>query len=243
MALVIRESGSLKPDIRLAQAVSEFEALLTSEQKSTFRTSRDRAVSTAPTMSDVMRLTAEIDLKATSKHGRGRCFGPRMTNTLQAVQQFAALGDIVVGGGQNLIACGVWAVARMALHVITGYFTYLESLSLLFMAIGRNAPRYQAMAALYPKSKRLQGYLCEYFTIITKLCHQSVSWTKKSAIGRFTSTINDPQMKSFKDDLEVWSAAIKEEMNLLLNQKVADEAKENSIFRSLATFRADASAH
>jgi hypothetical protein len=111
------------------------------------------------------------------------------------------------------------------------------------MAIGRNAPRYQAMAALYPKSKRLQGYLCEYFTIITKLCHQSVSWTKKSAIGRFTSTINDPQMKSFKDDLEVWSAAIKEEMNLLLNQKVADEAKENSIFRSLATFRADASAH
>lgn len=117
MALVIRESGSLKPEIRLAQAVSEFEALLTSEQKSMFRTSRDRAVSTAPTMSDVMRLTAEIDLKATSKHGRGRCFGPRMTNTLQAIQQFAALGDIVVGGGQNLIACGVWAVARFTLHV------------------------------------------------------------------------------------------------------------------------------
>ncbi|GKU10324.1 unnamed protein product, partial [Fusarium langsethiae] len=223
-------------------AVSEFEALLTSEQKSTFRTSRSRAVSTAPTMSDVMRLTAEIDLKATSKHSRGRCFGPRMTNTLQAIQQFAALGDIVVGGGQNLIACGVWAVARMALHVIAGYFTYLESLSLLFMAIGRNAPRYQAMAALYPKSKRLQGYLCECFTII-KLCHQSVLWTKKSVIGRFTSMINDPQMKTFKDDLEVWSAAIKEETNLLLNQKVAEEAKENSIFRSLATFRADASAH
>ncbi|QPC62836.1 hypothetical protein HYE67_005067 [Fusarium culmorum] len=243
MALVIRESGNLKPDIRLAQAVSEFEALLTSEQKSTFRTSRDRAVSTAPTMSDVMRLTAEIDLKATSKHGRGRCFGPRMTNTLQAIQQFAALGDIVVGGGQNLIACGVWAVARMALHVITGYFTYLESLSLLFMAIGRNAPRYQAMAALYPKSKRLQGFLCEYFTIITKLCHQSVLWTRKSAIGRFTSTINDPQMKTFKDDLEVWSSAIKEETNLLLNQQVVEEAKKNSIFRSLATFRSDASAH
>ncbi|CEI70509.1 hypothetical protein FVEN_g992 [Fusarium venenatum] len=243
MALVIRESGSLKPDIRLAQAVSEFEALLTFEQKSTFRTSRDRAVSAAPTMSDVMRLTAEIDLKATSKHGRGRCFGPRMTNTLQAIQQFAALGDIVVGGGQNLIACGVWAVARLTLHVITGYYTYLENLSQLFMAMGRNAPRYQAMAALYPKSKALQVNLCEYFIVITKLCHQSVLWTKKSALGRLASTMNDPQMKTFKDDLDLWSSAIKEETDLLLNRKVAQEAKENSIFRSLTTFRSDAFDH
>ncbi|XEV07188.1 hypothetical protein FSHL1_012475 [Fusarium sambucinum] len=243
MALVARETGTLKPDIRLAQAVSEFEALLTSEQKSTFRTARGRAVSTAPTMSDVMRLTAEIDLKATSRHGRGRCFGPRMTNTLQAIQQFAALGDIVVGGGQNLIACGVWAVARLTLHVITGYYTYLESLSQLFMAIGRNAPRYQAMAALYPKSKALQANLCEYFIVITNICHQSVLWTKKSALGRFASTMNDPQMKTFKDDLDLWSSSIKEETNLLLNQKVAEEAKENSVFRSLTTFRSEAFNH
>jgi len=117
MSLVLRQAGSLKPEIRLAQAVSEFEATLTPEEKSSFQASRARAVSTAPTMSDVMRLTAEVDLKAISKHGRGRCFGPRMTNTLQAIQQFAALGDIIVGGGQNLIACGVWAAARMTLHV------------------------------------------------------------------------------------------------------------------------------
>lgn len=111
MSLVLRQAGPLKPEIRLAQAVSEFEATLAPEQKSSFQASRARAVSTPPTMSDVMRLTAEID------HGRRRCFGPRMTNTLQAIQQFAALGDIVVGGGQNLIACGVWAAARMTLHV------------------------------------------------------------------------------------------------------------------------------
>ena len=121
MSLLLRQVGSLKPEIRLAQAVSEFEATLTPEQKSSFQASRARAVSTAPTMADVMRLTAEIDLKATSKHGRGRCFGPRMTNALQSIQQFAALGDIIVGGGQNLIACGVWAAARMTLHVNAPY--------------------------------------------------------------------------------------------------------------------------
>lgn len=117
MALSLRDRSPLKPEIRLAQAVSEFEAILTSEQKVSFSTSRSSAASTTPSMSDVMRLTAEIDLKASSKHGRGRCLGPRMTNILQSIQLFAALGDVVVGGSQNLIACGVWAAARMTLHV------------------------------------------------------------------------------------------------------------------------------
>ncbi|KAF5547572.1 heterokaryon incompatibility protein het-E-1 [Fusarium phyllophilum] len=234
---------AISPDIRLAQAVSEFEAALTSEQKVAFRASRASAVQTSPTMSDVMRLTAEIDLKATNKHGRGRCFGPRMTNLLQAIQQFAALGDVVVGGSQNLIACGVWAAARMTVHVITGYFTYLEKLSFLFMSIGRNAPRYQAMAAIYPKSKNLQRYLCEYFIIVTRLCFQSISWTRKSAFGRLSTSISDPDMKEFQSELETWSSSIKEEANLLLNQKIDEEAKENAKFRSLATFLSESSSH
>ncbi|KAF5252822.1 hypothetical protein FANTH_2146 [Fusarium anthophilum] len=243
MALSLRDGARLKPDIRLAQAVSEFEAALTSEQKVAFRASRSSAVQTSPTMSDVMRLTAEIDLKATNKHGRGRCFGPRLTNLLQAIQQFAALGDVVVGGSQNLIACGVWAAARTTVHVITGYFSYLEKLSFLFMAIGRNAPRYQAMAAIYPKSKNLQRYLCEYFIIVTRLCFQSISWTRKSAFSRLSTSISDPDMKEFQSELETWSSSIKEEANLLLNQKIDEEAKENAKFRSLTTFLSESSSH
>ncbi|KAF5603206.1 heterokaryon incompatibility protein het-E-1 [Fusarium pseudocircinatum] len=243
MALSLRDSARLKPDIRLAQAVSEFEATLTSEQKVAFRASRSSAANTAPTMSDVMRLTAEIDLKATAQHGRGRCFGPRMTNLLQAIQQFAALGDVVVGGSQNLIACGVWAAARMTVHVITGYFTYLEKLSFLFMAVGRNAPRYQAMAAIYPKSKNLQRYLCEYFIIVTRLCFQSISWTRKSAFSRLSTSISDPDIKEFQSELDIWSSSIKEEANLLLNQKIDEEAKENAKFRTLTTFLSESSSH
>jgi len=64
-----------------------------------------------------MRLTAEIDLQTSGKFGGGRCFGPRFINALQAVQHFASLGDIVVGGSQNIIACGVWALVRMTLLV------------------------------------------------------------------------------------------------------------------------------
>jgi len=133
MALSLRDGARLKPDIRLAQAVSEFEAALSSEQKVAFRASRSSAAHVAPTMSDVMRLTAEIDLKATTKHGRGRCFGPRMTNLLNAIQQFAALGDVVVGGSQNLIACGVWAAARMAVHVSASEIAFVTFPSVLIM--------------------------------------------------------------------------------------------------------------
>ncbi|RBR13379.1 hypothetical protein FVER53590_12297 [Fusarium verticillioides] len=239
MALVIRDVSALKPDIRLAQAVSEFEAALTAEQKVAFRASRTAAISTAPTMSDVMRLTAEMDLKATSKHGRIRCFGPRLTNMLQAIQQFAALGDIVVGGSQNLIACGVWSAARMTVHVMTGYLTHLEKLSVLFMTVGRNAPRYQAMAAIYPKSKNLQRYLCEYFIIVTKLCYELVTWVQKPALNRISTSLRDPDMKGFQADLETWSASIKEEADLLLSQRFQEEAKENATFRSIISYRSE----
>lgn len=111
MSTAIVQLSRLKPELRLADAISQFEAELSSDQKATLRTDRSRFQNAPPDPSDVMRLTAEID-----RAGR-RCFGPRMTNFLQAVQQFAAIGDVLIGGSQNLIACGVWALVRMSLLV------------------------------------------------------------------------------------------------------------------------------
>lgn len=116
MASALANASSLKAEIRLAQAVSEFEAGLSREQKSTFRDMKSQSLSKAPDSSDVMRLTADFDRRV-SKTLRGQCFGPRFTNFIHGVQQFAALGDIVVGGSQNLVACGVWSVVRMSLLV------------------------------------------------------------------------------------------------------------------------------
>jgi hypothetical protein len=104
----------LQPEIRLAQAISQFEADLSSDQKASLRTYRSQIQNSPPDPSDVMRLTAEIDRAATRSR---RCFGPRMTNFLHAVQQFAAIGDVMIGGSQNLIACGVWSLVRMLLLV------------------------------------------------------------------------------------------------------------------------------
>ena len=128
MSVALANASRLKPEIRLAQAVSQFEADLSSEQKTRFRTSRSQWRDSPPDPSDVMRLTAEIDRHVSGKVGGRRCFGPRLTNFLQAVQQFAALGDIVVGGSQNIIACGVWSLVRMSLLVGVSWLPSLRFL-------------------------------------------------------------------------------------------------------------------
>ncbi len=116
----LTKAARLKPEIRLAQAVSQFAADLSNEQKATFNSYKHHSCDSPPDTSDVMRLTAEIDRSAAGKTGSHRCFGPRLTNVLQAVQQFAALGDIIVGGSQNIVACGVWSLVRMSFLV--GFF-------------------------------------------------------------------------------------------------------------------------
>lgn len=251
MALALATAFRLKPEIRLAQAVSEYEADLTMEQKHRFNSYKTQVHKCPPQIHDVMRLTAEIDQKVSPNVGRGRCYGPRFTNFLQAIQQFVGLGDIIVGGSQNLIACGVWSVARMSLLVSDatrdpsdfrhqpslyqsiGYSaTYLEKVSRLFMTIGRSAPRYQSMAAIYPRSKELQSNLCEYFIVVVRLCHKILRFTQKSAVMQFTTALNSSALDSDQSELEIWATAIKEEVDLLMAVRSEDEANKNAVFRN-----------
>ena len=114
MALV--RSSALSPELRLAQAISNFEAQLSTEQKAELSRYRPQD---APGIGDVMRLTAEIDRHSIGRVVEARrCYGPRMTNFLQGVQQFAKVADIAVGGSQIPAASGAWAVVRFLLLVM-----------------------------------------------------------------------------------------------------------------------------
>lgn len=115
MSQAVAAPTRLKPEIRLAQAISMFEADLPDNQKLSFQNDKAQARRTPPNPQDVLRLTAEIDQMASLS--KRRCFGTRMMNIFESVQQFAALGDIIIGGSQNLIACGVWTVVRSSLLV------------------------------------------------------------------------------------------------------------------------------
>lgn len=85
MSNVLAKASRLKPEIRLAQAISQFEADLSNEQKVAFRTLKSQSLLSTPSPSDVMRITAQMDRQMSRKVG-GRCFGPRFTNFLQGVQ-------------------------------------------------------------------------------------------------------------------------------------------------------------
>ncbi|KAH6696537.1 hypothetical protein BKA61DRAFT_448954, partial [Leptodontidium sp. MPI-SDFR-AT-0119] len=223
MSSVLAKASRVKPEIRLAQAVSQFEADLSSDQRATLHTYGN----VPPDPRDVMRLTAEINRCAAGKRGSGGCFGTRMTNFLYAVQQFAAIGDVMIGGSQNLIACGVWSLS------IVNFSSYLEKLSSILMIAGRSAPRYQTIALLYARSKNLQSHLAEYFIVVVGLCHMLFRFTQKSTFGQFVSSLSDSELKTYQSDLDLWANSIKEEVILLVAQKIEEEAQENTGFRAL----------
>lgn len=118
MALVLSSIGRLKPEVELGRAISNFEAVLSGEDRLAFRAHRESSSRLPPGVRDVMSLTAQIDHKARHEDaGAHRCFGPRFSRFLESVQQYAAVGDVLVGGSQSLIACSVWALVRMTLLV------------------------------------------------------------------------------------------------------------------------------
>ncbi|KAH7153533.1 hypothetical protein EDB81DRAFT_791537 [Dactylonectria macrodidyma] len=225
MSSVLARFAPLKPEIRLAQAVAEFKADLSDNQKADFQSNERQSSQFPPNIHDVMRLTAEIDRHVAAKVGGGRCFGTRLVNILEAVQRFAALGDIMIGGSQNLIACGVWSLVRTTLLMLVSAYSWLDKLSELFMAVGRSAPRYQQMALLYPRSKKLRSALYEYFLVVVRVCHDMLKLKKKSMLAKLACFMTESDISSYHSDFDLWATTIKEEVNLLMAQELQEQSR------------------
>ena len=113
MSSALSKAAPLKPEILLAQALSEYEAILEADQKARFQAFRG---SSPPTINDVVRFTAEIDRASFKRRGR-RCVGPRLTNVLQSVQQFSTIVDALVELSSSSIASTMWGALKMAIQV------------------------------------------------------------------------------------------------------------------------------
>ncbi|KAK0656208.1 hypothetical protein B0T16DRAFT_451810 [Cercophora newfieldiana] len=242
MALALRSAATLDPEIVLAQAVSEFEQALSEQQRSAFRLLRSQALQSVPQPEDVRRFTAELNLRFKGR-STVRCLGPRFTSVLQATQQYAALGDVIVGASQNILAAGIWSLVRVSLQLVVGLTSYLERISLFFMEVGRSSPRYQSLALLYPRSTSLRGSLCHYFTVVTKVCHHFVSFSQKSMFGQLASSLDESTLRSAQAELQKLSRCIMEEVDFLSTQTIESEARENSSFRNILSAARASEAH
>ena len=103
------------------------------------------------------------------------------------------------------------------------------------MKVGLSAPRYEAMALLYPRSKKLQSHLSEYFIVVVRLCHHLLRYTQKSVLGKLAAPLGDSEMMTYQSDLDSWANHIKEEVFFLSSQKAEEEARESKIFRGLSS--------
>ena len=103
------------------------------------------------------------------------------------------------------------------------------------MVAGRSAPRHQSIAVLYPRSTHLQSYLSEYYIVVVNLCHKLLKITQKSTVGQLAGALGSPDINTYQAELEQWAAAIKEEINILMAEKIEREAQENWRFRALMT--------
>lgn len=114
MALSLAKAAPLKPEIKLAQALSEFEAVLANDQKTQLRVYRGQQ---PPNPTDVMRFTAELDRDAGRNRKSRQCVGTRLTNVLNAIQQFSTVVDFIVGSSQSQIASAIWGAVKISLQV------------------------------------------------------------------------------------------------------------------------------
>ena len=104
---------------------------------------------------------------------------------------------------------------------------HVETLSSIFMDIGRSCPRHQEIAVIYPLSTRLQAYILEYFIVVVGLCRYLFRFGQKSTLQQFTSSLSDGHVKALQSDLGKWAHAIEKEMHV-------GEAQESSSFRALS---------
>ena len=82
MALATAKAAPLRPEIKLSQALSDYEATLSAEQRQFYKSS-------PPDSTAVMALTCEIDRQSAGRKTR-RCEA-RMTSYLDSIEGFSAI--------------------------------------------------------------------------------------------------------------------------------------------------------
>ena len=68
--------------------------------------------------------------------------------------------------------------------------------------------------------------------MVVRLCHQLLKFSQQSALKQFTTSLGDSELKKYQSELERWSSAVRQDVNLLIAHTVETEGQENSKFRS-----------
>ncbi|KAF4962744.1 hypothetical protein FSARC_9192 [Fusarium sarcochroum] len=209
----------LKAEVRLAQAISEFSGSLNTDKD---RVKFKNLQSQSPPGSDkIIKLTEEINRDGARLHPSWRPYGTRLIAILERIRQFAPIGDVLMGGSQNMIACGVWAVVRLSLEASTSltFLSYFENVTSLMLNIARSLSLHKDFSMLFPDCQKLQTYMCEYTIILVRICTKVVANCGKSVLSQLASSLAysfDSVFKPLESELITWGQMIEKRTTLLL---------------------------
>lgn len=109
MALMLADPALLKPETNLAQALHDYETILSDEDRNQLHSQG------FPDATSAIKLTTLIDEKCSSR--RSKCMGPRLITFLESIQQFSRVVDVFVSSHPEVAAL-VWGGVKLALLVI-----------------------------------------------------------------------------------------------------------------------------
>lgn len=101
------------------------------------------------------------------------------------------------------------------------------------MEAGQSTRQHSDLALLYPRSKSLQTYIIEFFTVVVQICLRYHRYAQKSALEKFTSSLNDSDIREARSSLLAWSKSIQAEITTLIARRIETEAGSNSRFRAM----------
>ena len=109
MALVPAGSAPLEPEIKLTQALADYEKILSDDDRSQLHNQG------IPDAMAAINFTTLIDRECNIR--RRRCMGPRLITFLESIQQFSKVVDTFVSSHPEVAAL-VWGGVKLTLLVI-----------------------------------------------------------------------------------------------------------------------------
>ncbi|KAK0646727.1 hypothetical protein B0T16DRAFT_458614 [Cercophora newfieldiana] len=226
LATVSSFSSTLPADLRLAQAISEFAQILDGPSKQRFRELQVQLTTASPSANDVIRLTEELNRDGAKRHASWQpATGTRVGGFLRRLQQFAASGDVLIGGSQNLIASGVWASVRAMLEASVGYHTLFDQVSTLLMKLATSWYISQEFVQHFPSSEELQLFLAEYLIRLVRLCQKVVIFSRKSPASLLAASLLssfDTEFLPIQQELDQWGLLIEKKFSSLVAKSAID---------------------
>ncbi|KAG8159843.1 hypothetical protein KVR01_010480 [Diaporthe batatas] len=217
------QSGRLKPDVRLGVAISEFAQSLGEDRKREFQ--KMQTSSTQLCGRDAIRVTEELNRDSERRYQNRQPCGTKCGKFLDRLQTLANIGDIAVGGSQNIIATSVWCAVRLSLQAATNFRSYFERLSNLFMKLGTSWELHNEFSQIFPQSEALQTFLCEYLIVLMRLCRKAVIFSNKSLGGQLWSSLGasfESEFRPLQEEMDKWGLMIQHKTQQLATTHVVD---------------------